>query len=30
VLPNCGHWVMYEKRDRFNTIVGDFLRGEPR
>jgi 4,5:9,10-diseco-3-hydroxy-5,9,17-trioxoandrosta-1(10),2-diene-4-oate hydrolase len=30
VLPHCGHWVMYEKRDRFNMIVGDFLRGEPR
>lgn len=30
VLPDCGHWVMYEKRERFNAIVGDFLRGQPR
>jgi pimeloyl-ACP methyl ester carboxylesterase len=30
VLPNCGHWVMYEKRERFNAIVRDFLEGEPR
>ena len=25
VFPNCGHWVQWEKADRFNELVGRFL-----
>jgi 4,5:9,10-diseco-3-hydroxy-5,9,17-trioxoandrosta-1(10),2-diene-4-oate hydrolase len=27
VEPHSGHWVQYERREAFNTFVGDFLRG---
>lgn len=27
VLPNCRHWVQYERRDEFNHIVREFLAG---
>lgn len=26
VLPNCGHWVQYERRADFNRLAGDFIR----
>jgi len=25
ILPRCGHWVQFEKREQFNQIVKDFL-----
>jgi pimeloyl-ACP methyl ester carboxylesterase len=27
VLPNCRHWVQYEKAFEFNHIVREFLAG---
>lgn len=29
VLPNCRHWVQYERRAEFNHIVREFLSGGP-
>jgi 4,5:9,10-diseco-3-hydroxy-5,9,17-trioxoandrosta-1(10),2-diene-4-oate hydrolase len=29
VLPNCRHWVQYERRPEFNHIVREFLSGGP-
>ena len=26
ILPRCGHWLQYERRDDFNALAGNFLR----
>ena len=26
VFPNCGHWVMIERKDEFESVVLSFLR----
>jgi pimeloyl-ACP methyl ester carboxylesterase len=26
ILPHCGHWAQYERRERFDDLAGEFLR----
>ena len=28
LVPSCGHWIQYERRELFNKLVTEFFRGE--